>query len=85
MVKDLYKKKVLHLFYTTHDNRDAVIADRLNIKRSMVARIIQDELIRKFNKINQRVNLNYAYAEKKLRESKKNERLFNLVSKESKQ
>jgi len=85
MVSDIYKERVLHLFYTTHDNRDKVIASRMKIKKSMVARIIRNELDIKIDRINQRVNLNYAYNQKQLRASKKNEQFLDLVSKESKQ
>ncbi len=85
MLNKKYKYRVMYLFETTHDNRDKIIASKLGLSVGLVSQIIQKELNKKIDRINQRVNLNYEYEQKQLRASKKNEQFLNLVSKESKQ
>ncbi len=78
-------EKILHLFYTTHENSDETIANKLNLSRGTVSHVIQNDLNIKIAKINKRVNQNYEIQQDQLRKSAENERLLKLVQEENKE
>ena len=69
MLNEHLTERIISIFNTTHDNRDKVIAHRLKISKSTVGKVLATYLDMKMERINQRVNTNYEYEQKQLRES----------------
>lgn len=49
-------ENILHLFYTTDDNSDQAIADKLGLKHRIVCKVIWHHLEIKRDELNNRIN-----------------------------
>jgi len=50
------KKAIMNLFWTTHDNRDETIANKLKISKHVVSKVIKKELEAHMKRVNFRIS-----------------------------